>query len=212
MKGYSLCLAAIGLCLAAGSGQAQSTNARDLAAGKFLVAGRELSDPNFHETVVLLIEYSKESAMGLVVNRRTRIPLSRLLEDVKEAKDRTDPVFAGGPVERSGILGLLRAHDRPDAARTVFGDVHLVTTRDLLEHTLAAGTAAKSFHLYLGYAGWGPGQLEREVMIGAWFIFRGDAASIFEKDPDTLWPRMIEQTELRIARRSLLEARPPWTE
>lgn len=200
MKGPLICFAIVGLWFAPCAGRAQSSNVRDLAAGKILVAGRDLADPNFAHTVVLLVEYSRDGVMGLVVNRRTTVPLSRIFDDAKAAGKRTDPVYAGGPVERTSVLALLRAHDRPEAAKRVFGDVHLVSTKELLDRTLASGAGASTFRVYLGYAGWAPAQLEREVLLGAWFIFRGDAAVIFERDPGTVWSRLIEQTELGIAR------------
>jgi putative transcriptional regulator len=180
--------------------QAQSSSIKDLAAGKLLVAGRELGDPNFIETVILLVHYDKESTMGLVLNRRTRVPLSRVFDDLKAAKGRTDPVYVGGPVERNGVLALVRVRPKPEGASNVFADVHLISTKELLEKTVAAGTESGIFHVYLGYAGWGPGQLEHEVELGAWFIFRPEAGMVFDTDPETLWPRLIQQTELRIAR------------
>ncbi len=198
MRARGLWLAvAVGLLVS--GARAQSSNAKDLAVGKVLVAARELTDPNFAETVVLLVQYDKESAMGLVLNRRTRMPISRVFDDIKEAKGRSDPVYMGGPVEREGVLGLLRAPAKPEDAEPVLGDVHLVATKALLEKTLAAGTEARVFHVYLGYAGWGTGQLAREIELGAWFIFRGDAGMVFDRDPATLWSRLIQETELRIA-------------
>ncbi len=56
------------------------------------------------------------------------------------------------------------------------------------------------FHVFLGYAGWGPGQLEHEVELGAWHILPPDTASVFDADPESVWPRLIRRTELRIAR------------
>jgi putative AlgH/UPF0301 family transcriptional regulator len=69
-----------------------------------------------------------------------------------------------------------------------------------LEKTLAGKGEPSVFHVFLGYAGWGPGQLEHEVELGAWHILPADAASVFDADPDSVWPRLIRRTELRIAR------------
>ena len=63
------------------------------------MASRDLGDPNFAETVVLLVHYDDEGVVGLILNRRTDVPLSRVLEGLKAAKDRSDPVYLGGPVE-----------------------------------------------------------------------------------------------------------------
>jgi hypothetical protein len=87
---------------------AQSTSGKDLATGKFLVASRGLLDPNFAETVVLLVEYQESGVVGLVVNRRTKFPVSRALS-VDEAKGRQEPVYIGGPVEMAGVMALARS-------------------------------------------------------------------------------------------------------
>ena len=186
--------------------QAQSTNIRDLAVGKLLVASRELGDPNFAESVVLLVHYDEESVVGLIINRRTRVPLSRVLQDRKDARNRSDSVYAGGPVRLSGVLALLRSSERVEDGERVFGDVYLVANKSLLDKTLAAGADASKFHVFLGYAGWTVPQLQREVELGAWHIFRGDAALVFDGDPQSVWSRLIRRTEDRIAR---VRATPP---
>src|SRR5271169_842321 len=85
-------------------GAAQDT---EPAAGKFLVASRDLGDPNFSKTVILLLRYDEEQgAMGLVINRRTDLPLSRVFQELKAAQDRADEAYLGGPVEPEGVLAL----------------------------------------------------------------------------------------------------------
>jgi len=187
------------LCaLAAVPGLAQ---APELAAGSFLISSRDLGDPNFAETVILLLRYDDEQgAMGLIVNRRGDVPLSRVFEDLKPAKGRKDPAYLGGPVEPDNVLALLKSSTRVEDAQRVFGAVYLISDKDLLEKTLSEKAEATVFHVYLGYAGWGPGQLEHEVDLGAWLILPPDAASVFDADPDSVWPRLIRRTELRIAR------------
>lgn len=187
------------LSVALAVGAAAQTDARlkQLAAGKFLVSRRELPDPNFAGAVVLLVRYDEEGTMGLILNRRTEAPISRALEELKEAKGRSDPVYVGGPVQRTAVLGLLRSNGKPPESRHVFADVYLVSTKALLEKSL--GTASNAFRVYLGFAGWAPGQLEYEVELDTWHIFRGDAGMVFDPDPDSLWSRLIRRTELRIA-------------
>src|SRR6476469_2115764 len=91
---------------------AQTRRPAELSAGKLLVASRDLGDPNFAETVVLLVHYDEDSVVGLVLNRRTKVPIARLLEEVKGASERSDPIYVGGPVGKSGILALLRSRSR----------------------------------------------------------------------------------------------------
>jgi putative transcriptional regulator len=178
-----------------------------LAPGKFLVASRDLGDPNFSETVILLIRYDDEQgAMGLVVNRRTEVPLSRVFQDLKGAKGRADQAYSGGPVEPDNVLALLKSAAKPEEAQRVFASVYLVSSKALLEKTLGDKAEPGVFHVYLGYAGWGPGQLEHEVELGAWHILPPDAASVFDSDPETVWPRLIKRTEMRIAELRLVYA------
>jgi putative transcriptional regulator len=182
----------------ASSAPAQSTNARDLATGKFLVASRGLLDPNFAETVVLLVEYQENGVVGLVVNRRTRLPVSRALT-VQEAKGRTEPIYIGGPVEVTGVMALARSSADVEGAKHVLGDVYLITTKTLLNKSLASPIAAGAFHVFLGYAGWSAPQLRHELELGGWFIFPGDATAVFDTDPDSVWNRFIMKTDTRIA-------------
>src|ERR1700733_16092667 len=100
----------------------------DLAVGRFVVASRDLGDPNFAQTVILLVHYSADKgSVGLVVNRRTDVPVSRVFHDLKEAGGRKDPVYIGGPVDLNSVLALLKAANKPENADKVFSDVYLIS-------------------------------------------------------------------------------------
>lgn len=175
--------------------------ADQLAPGMFLVASRDLGDPNFARAVVLLLHYDDENgALGLIVNRRTDVPLSKVFAELKEAKDRSDSIYIGGPVETGSVLALLKSASKLKDAEPVFGDVYLVNSKTLLAKTLAAGVEASQFHAFLGYAGWAREQLENEVELGAWHVMPADAGNVFHSDPDSVWERLIRRTEMRIAR------------
>jgi putative transcriptional regulator len=175
----------------------QSRNVKDLGAGKLLVASRDLGDPHFAKTVVLLVHYNEEGVVGLILNRRTHVPLSRVLEG--PAKDRSDLVYLGGPVEIPAVFALLQSPAKVEGAEHVFGGVYLISSKTLFEQTLSARPDPSVFHVYLGYAGWNQDQLRKEVELGSWFIFPADAATIFNADPDSLWSQMIQKTELNLA-------------
>lgn len=179
----------------------QSTRAKDLGAGKLLVSSRSISDPNFAESVVLLIRYDRQGALGLMINRRTRAPISRVLQDLKMAKHRSDPIYAGGPVEVNTMLGLFRSRKKPDEATAVLSEVYLVSNKPLLEKTLAVSSGPSDLRLYVGYCGWAGGQLENEVRRGGWWIFDANAGVIFDPDPDSVWSRLIARTEQQIAQK-----------
>ena len=176
-----------------------------LVPGMFLVASRDLGDPNFAHAVVLLVHYDDENgAMGLIINRQTDVPLSRVFAELTEAKGRADPIYVGGPVETGSVLALLKSSTKQKDTERVFGDVYLISSKALLQKTLAEGVEASQFHAYLGYAGWGREQLEHEVELGAWHVLPADAGNVFHSDPDSVWQRLIRRTEVRIARRFAL--------
>jgi putative transcriptional regulator len=175
-----------------------------IAEGRILIADRYLEDSNLAEAVVFLISYNKDGAMGLVLNRRTGVPLSRALKSLKEAAGHDEPVFFGGPVDGTGVLGLLRTADKPNGAKQVLSGVYLLASKELLQKTLAGSASVSTFRVYMGYAGWGPGQLESEVGQGAWKTINGNADKIFDRDPDTLWTRLIHEMEGQV-----VEWKPP---
>jgi putative transcriptional regulator len=164
---------------------------KNLGVGKLLVASRGLGDPSFAKTVVLLVHYDEKGVLGLILNRRTDLPLSRVL-DLKAAKGRSDPVYLGGPVGSSSVFALFQSSAKMEKAENIFGGVYLIADKNLFEHTLAARPDPGVFHVYVGYAGWTQDQLRNEVQLGAWFVFPADAAAVFSSDPDSLWLRMID--------------------
>jgi putative AlgH/UPF0301 family transcriptional regulator len=105
------------------------------------------------------------------------------------------------------VLALLRSASPPEEAQLVFGGVYLVSSKALLEKTLADKAEPSKFHVYLGYAGWGPGQLEHEVELGGWQVMPAAPAEVFHSDPESVWPRLIKRTEQRIARAAPYSAR-----
>ena len=83
------------------------------------------------------------------------------------------------------------------------GKVYLVSTKELLEKTMAQRNDPGEFRIYLGYCGWGPGQLENETGHGFWHIFASDADLVFDSEPNTLWSRLIARVGQNIAQRSV---------
>jgi putative transcriptional regulator len=177
----------------------QFRNTKDLAPGKLLVASRELGDPNFAKTVILLVHYDTEGVIGLMINRRTAVPISRVFADLKTAKDISDPVYLGGPVETPTVFALLRSKDTLEGGEHVFGGVYWISTKSALEKTISSRPDPGAFHVYLGYAGWTADQLRNEIRLGGWFVFQADNQTVFNANPDSLWHEMIKKTELEMA-------------
>src|ERR1051325_2060730 len=199
----------LGLVLCTGALFAQSRNPDDLAAGKLLVAPKDYTDPNFAKSVILLIDYDENGALGLMINRQTKVPVSRVLSEVKGADSYSGSAYLGGPVSLEAVLALLKSHSDTHAGEQVISDLYFITKKSDLESALASDRGAGNLHIYLGYCGWGPGQLDNEVRRGDWHIVDATAQIVFDSEPSTLWSRMIARTETRTARllRSIQTAR-----
>jgi putative transcriptional regulator len=197
-------LLASACCLAA-----QSESPEDLAAGKILVAPRDLPDPLFANSVILVVRYSKTGALGLRLDRRTTVPISRVLSEVKGAAGHSDPVFVGGPVELDTVSALARAPRKPEGATEVFGDIYFIANKTALEKALGGASNPSGLRIYIGYCGWGPQQLENEVNNGSWYIFSRSEDLAFDAKPDTLWSRLIGKAELANLLKLTLLAHPP---
>lgn len=163
------------------------------AKGRFLVASRDLPDPNFARAVVLLLAYDDAGAMGVVVNRRTDLRLAKLLPEVSALARRADVAWIGGPVLLNALIVLVRGARPPAPAEAVLDGVHVLGGRDAIGRAVAAGIPRARLRGYVGHAGWGPGQLDDEIRRGDWLVMKGDAAITFAEDPDTVWSTLIER-------------------
>jgi putative transcriptional regulator len=155
-----------------------------------------LGDPNFRETVVLLTRYNASGAMGLIVNRPTKLSVKRFLP----AADSSQGVYFGGPVELGGLF-VLQDKESKESTQVLAG-VFLVSDPDAVRK--AVSSSSKGVRLFAGYAGWGPGQLDGEMTLGSWHVFPGDAKLVFHPEPETVWQRLVRRTELMIASVRLL--------
>lgn len=159
------------------------------AAGTLLVASRKSQDPDLAQSVILLVRYQREGAIGLIVNRPSKAPLSEVFPALKGT---ASPVYAGGPIA-IGIRALFRSRAKPEEAVPLVADVFLTAHRPLIERLAAEGTPPGSFRVYAGYAGWSIGQLRGELARGLWYVLPGEAALVFDPHPETLWPRLIRR-------------------
>jgi putative transcriptional regulator len=173
-----------------------------------LVATRDLGDPNFAKTVVLVVHHDADGVVGLVLNRRTDVPLSKVFDGMETAKGRTDPVFLGGPVDGAAVFALVRSTFKVEGAEHVFGDVYLIATKSVLEQAIAEKPDKENFHVFMGYAGWTHDQLRKEVELGAWSILQADTGSVFDSNPESLWLRMIRKTEQKRAQQKTYDNIP----
>ncbi len=168
----------------------------DLAQGKILVMRRAAPDPLFAHSVIVLARYDQTGAIGLMIHYRSDLTIRNALTGLKGARKRTDPLFVGGPVELSAVLALLRSASPPKDAKNVAGNLYLLSSKQDIGEALSEGRKASELRIFIGYAGWGPAQLDREVRLNSWYIFKYDEGLVFDNHPETLWSRLIEKTEL----------------
>lgn len=152
-----------------------------------LVASPALLDPNFLHSVVLVVEHDEEGALGLILNRPLPLALAQVGEEggfpYRGPEEAT--AWRGGPVDpQRGIL--LAQGGLPEPEDTVVDLTHFVSHRkDLLESLMEDPSAR--FRLFLGYAGWSPGQLDQELEVGAWIRRPLISEWLLHPDPTGLW-------------------------
>lgn len=153
-----------------------------------LVARGELRDPNFADSVVLVMNHLGPAPVGLVINRPTDIPVSHLFPDLKRLAALPDKVYFGGPVELTSVWFLFRATRPPEHAVQAFGSIYLSTNRELLLQLLGRDKPMDKLRIFVGHSGWGPGQLEAEIAQGAWQLEHADPDAIFSRKSEHRWP------------------------
>jgi putative transcriptional regulator len=160
-------------------------------AGSFLVADHSLRDPNFVQTVVLILKHNPEGAFGLVVNRPA------------QADGIPFPVFKGGPCPMPGFILLHGYEDWLQNASSeiqVAPGIYVGDAESISRITDPQPGAALRVRVFSGYAGWGPQQLEGELAVGGWFVTPADAGTLFDSPPEQLWENLVPP---RIPRPSL---------
>lgn len=162
--------------------------------GHLLIAMPSMSDPRFAQSVIYLCAHTLEGAMGLVLNRPVAKPsFEELLRQLKVGPIppvRQIRMYAGGPVENGRGFVLHTADWTGDGSLRVDDTVALTASLDVLK-VIAEGSGPRECLLALGYAGWGPGQLDREIQENAWLSVPSDEALVFGGGHDTQWRRAL---------------------
>jgi putative transcriptional regulator len=154
--------------------------------GTLLVASPELIDPNFADSVVLLVDTDDGGALGVVLNRPSQIAIAEVLEPWRDAVDPPEVLFHGGPVGTDGALALARVRDpqdEPVGFRLAFDDIGLV---DLDSPVELLDGSLRAMRVFAGYAGWGAGQLVAEIAEGSWYVVPSEPGDLFREDTTTL--------------------------
>lgn len=157
-----------------------------------LVATPIIDDGNFERAVVYLFEHGPEGSVGVVLNRPTDVVVADVLGGWANAAAKPAVLFSGGPVSAGSVLGLAKATGALPAE--LFTELEWpVGAIDITSEPGLVTGQLESVRLFSGYAGWGPGQLQGELGVGAWWVFDALPADLFDPDPRELWYRVLRR-------------------
>jgi len=168
---------------------------------QFIIAMPTLADPNFFHTVTYLCQHNNEGALGIVINRPTQMKLGEIFMQMNilvtssSASEMT--VFAGGPVQQEHGFVLHTTEGKWDVTMHVSDSVSLTTSRDIIE-AIAVDKGPKQYLIALGYAGWGEGQLEQEILANTWLNTPFSKNVLFDTPIDKRWQGAAEQIGIDI--------------
>jgi putative transcriptional regulator len=166
--------------------------------GQLLLASRRLLDPNFHRTVILIVQHGKDGALGLVLNRPTDVTVKQACEEDLEVFCQADNLlYQGGPCR--GPLMALHTHEDSvhfgaDQRCQVLTSLYFSTDDDELEWLLRQEKPTAIF--FSGYSGWGPGQLESELASGAWLVTPATSQRVFNAANSGQWSKLVTEASL----------------
>ena len=173
--------------------------ATDYLTGQLLIAMPTMEDPRFAQSVIYLCAHTLEGAMGLVLNRPLQRPtfddLLRQLEVAPLPPARRIRLCAGGPMDNARGFVLHTADWTGEGSLRVDESLALTASLDVLK-AIAEGNGPREGLLALGYAGWGPGQLDAEIQQNAWLSVPADETIVFDADHDTKWRRALAKLNI----------------
>jgi putative transcriptional regulator len=179
----------------------------DLSSPVLLVAMPQVLDPFFHRSVVLLIQHDEEGSLGFIVNRPTDIKVREILQGMEVTwKGESEAVaYFGGPVRPQLGSVLFGAPELPEAGAAVEVLPGLCLTQHVGDLSQLAADPPGQFRLFLGYAGWGEGQLMQEILRNDWLTAPATPELIFSSDPGRLWAAALRSVGVDPA------SLPSWT-
>ena len=159
----------------------------ELAAPAFLIAVPQLGDPNFNRAVVFILEHGEQGSMGLIINRPSTLPMGAFCtsQNMDYKGDTAALVHQGGPVQTDRAFILHASDHEGPETEDVMGDIRLSYSLESLR--MLAESPPRHMRVYLGYAGWGPGQLAEEISAGAWLMGQPAERLVFDVAPDKVW-------------------------
>jgi putative transcriptional regulator len=174
--------------LVSGSSWPASTPDEKPLTAILIVARDDLPDTIFADSIVLVMNHLGPAPVGIVINRPMPIPVSHLFPDLKRLAQVRDKVYFGGPIDFGSVWFLFRAATPPKHAIQAFDDVYLSADRQLLLQLLGRDKPMDSLRIFVGHAGWAPGQLEAEIERRDWTLKRAETEAIFSGKSEHPWP------------------------
>jgi putative transcriptional regulator len=157
---------------------------------QLLIAMPTLQDPNFFHGVTWLCEHNAQGAMGIMINRPLDIDMGEVLKQMNIETEfdavRRQPIFLGGPVQTERGFVIHKPHGAWDVTLKVTDELGVTSSRDILE-AIARGEGPEQSLIALGYAGWGPGQIEREIGENSWINVDADERILFGTPSEQRW-------------------------
>jgi putative transcriptional regulator len=169
---------------------ASAAHAQGVSKAVFLIARPGMPDPNFRESVVLVVQSEGAEATGVIINRPTNRSLAELLPS-ERFESFTDPIFFGGPVAPQGLFALFQSDRYSGTAVPMLPGVFLAVLPDSVDALLSRPPAKIRF--FSGYSGWAAGQLQAELDRGDWLVVDADAKTAFLRDTSRLWQDMVRR-------------------
>ena len=188
----AICLCVLSLLTTIPGASAGQHQTQHLEAGSFLIATPHISDYRFRRTVILIVRHDANGAFGLVINKVTDIPLSSLAPELRELTREKQFAYYGGPVSMQRMSYLHRERAAANGGTRVMQDIYWSTKLTMLKGFLASPDE-RTLRVFFGYAGWGPGQLDREVAQRGWLVAVADGETVFDHPTDSLWRELIRR-------------------
>lgn len=167
-----------------------------------LVASRDLDDPNFQQSVVLVTRHGRSPPIGVIINRPLDVRLDKLFPALPQAGKHL--LHRGGPVEPEQLVFLFRSAQAAEGAIEVVDHVFISRNPLVLGELLKGTRAHEGLRVFAGFSGWAPGQLENEVRRGDWHVLPVEAKLLFEPPAGELWPQLYR----RATQTTAMPARP----
>ena len=172
--------------------------------GQFLLAMPSMGDPRFLRSVVYMVAHDSDGAMGFIINKRAEgLSLGDILKDMPETVAKTGlvnlPVYVGGPVQNDrGFVLHTSDYEKTQNSLSQELPIALTQSADVLVDA-AHGRGPEKMRLFLGYAGWGPGQIEGELQDNAWLVCDANIAEIFTSQSDDLYEKCVAAMGIDLA-------------